>query len=340
MKLFPQHLPLAGLLLCLTACNDPEADFNKAQQANTQQAYLEFLERHPESPLALRAQDSIQQVALSAARNTGTVDAYQQFIARFRTGAHVEQARAGMEALEFGAAERAKTLAGWRGFLVKYPQSTNAEAARAGLGELLLAQALTTNSREAFLVLVAELPGTGPAAEAQRRIELLDFGAATNANDISAYERFLSDYPASSLATEARGRLQAQLEERDWNQALLSNAAKDYLSYWRNYPGSKRLKVLSGDLEIPGYLQIQDNRPCVVVAVKNSDDSSALLDLGEARKWGLSSESRSSGGNLFIGGSGRVLTNTTLLLMAEKNPNGESSERFRVLAIADKSQSP
>jgi hypothetical protein len=52
----------------LPACSNPEGDFKVAEQANTEQAYGDFIKKHPDSPLVARAKVKIQQNAFAAAR--------------------------------------------------------------------------------------------------------------------------------------------------------------------------------------------------------------------------------------------------------------------------------
>src|SRR5579864_6921403 len=51
---FSVTLMLATMLIC--GCNNPEGDFKKAERVNTEQAYQDFIKRHPDGPLAFQAQ--------------------------------------------------------------------------------------------------------------------------------------------------------------------------------------------------------------------------------------------------------------------------------------------
>lgn len=275
-----------------------------------------------------------------SARHFGEIEGYEAFITRFSTGDLVQRARVELESLEFTQANRTNSIRAWRTFLSKYPQSTNALAARGSVAQLLLAQAIATNTASAYKALAGEFSGTPAATEALHRLEMLDYAAATNANDIAAYETFLSSYPSSSLAPDARKRLDAQGEERDWNGALLGNESKDYLTYWRKHPNTQRLKILSGDIQIPGYVTMFDNRPCYEISVKGLTNSTIVLDLAEARKWGLTSEGGNMGGAVFFGAGDRVRVGTTLLLVTQKAEANEATRRFRVVGMEPTSRNP
>jgi outer membrane protein assembly factor BamD (BamD/ComL family) len=160
------------LALCQTSCSNPERDFKSAVQANTEQAYQDFLRKHPNSPLASEAQFRIEKNAYEAARSVGTVAAFQEFLTRFSAGQMSRNAAGEMEQMELSAAQKLTTINGWKAFLQKYEQSTNANLAR-------------------------------------QTLERLEYEAAFRNNEIAAFEGVLAKYPESEYASEATKRLAA-----------------------------------------------------------------------------------------------------------------------------------
>jgi hypothetical protein len=242
----PSHYPsrllaLAAVTLMLASCSDPEADFNKAQQANTEQAFAAFLQEHPDSLLAARARASIEQIAFDEARKAGTAPAYQAFLQRFAEGNHAAAARAGLEQVEFGLAGKHDSGPGWRAFLAKYPSSTNAPAARNALAGLLLPEALAANDRKTYEAFLKEHSGTPAALQVHQRVEQLDYQSVTNTDDLAACEIFLASHPNSVFAPDVRQRLSRHLEVRDWNAALLKNTPEAFEVFKQQHPSSPRV---------------------------------------------------------------------------------------------------
>jgi outer membrane protein assembly factor BamD (BamD/ComL family) len=239
-------IPLVAMLAVLTSCSNPERDFEKAQKVNTEQAYESFIKKHPESSLVAQAKARIEQNAFEAARKAASVPAYEDFLKRFQTGSRASEARLELESLEFSTANKTATADAWRAYLGKYPSSTNAPLARASIADLVLPQVVATNTVQAYEAFRLQYPNTRAATNAWRRIEALDYAAATNANTISDYESFLAKHPASELASDIRDRLLPQVDERDWNQALLQNTPLAFGAYYDAHTNTSRIQCYTG----------------------------------------------------------------------------------------------
>ena len=198
--------PVVFVALLLTSCSNPEGEFKKAEQANTEQAYNQFIQKHPDSPL-------------------------------------VAQAEAQIDSLTFKAAQSANTVATWEAFLQKYPQSTNAAVAHEVLAQLVFQQAATSNSVVAFEGVVKRFADTAAAKEAAKHIEELDYHSATNVNDIAAYEVFVTRHQQGQFTDEIKNRLEVKCEERDWNNSIMSNTVDGYCEFNKRHPASSLVLV-------------------------------------------------------------------------------------------------
>lgn len=309
---------MTAALTVFAGCNSPETDFQKAEQANTEQAYETFLQRHPDSPLATKARSNLVKVSYENAKRTNTVAALESFLSRFPSSELSTNARTDLENLEFELAGRANTEVTWGGFLKKYTNSTHVAAGREGLGKcvfaqvsqentavayeafltnhadctlvpeareklasLLLAEALKTNTVGAYEVIVQRFSDTKAGGDARKGWAKLGYDACVKENTIAAYEQFLSRHGDSEWVQDVKARLEPQLEEQDWNHALLANSPSAYLGYYRKYPKSLRIETSQHTV------QLLVKEGVVYAAAKEQPASICQFSLEEAEKIGL-----------------------------------------------------
>jgi hypothetical protein len=94
-------------LLALAACSHVADDWKQAQQADTPEAYQEFLRLHADSEFAVRAQERVKQLAedrdWQAAAAADSLDAYQQFVAAHADSKWAQEARVRIENFQLGS---------------------------------------------------------------------------------------------------------------------------------------------------------------------------------------------------------------------------------------------
>jgi hypothetical protein len=85
----------------LGGCSREKIDWKSAEAADTVESYDHFIERHPESELATKAQARVAQLNEDRdwrrASTTDTADAYRQFLAQHDSGKWAEEARIRVE---------------------------------------------------------------------------------------------------------------------------------------------------------------------------------------------------------------------------------------------------
>lgn len=131
----------------LVACSSARGDFDTATTQNTLAAYQGFLKQHPNSDLAVQAQERIKvlqdEQAWASAQKTNTLDSFQQYLHDQPNGAHTSESRDRVAMLQRAAALQSALADGKQpaieAFLQKYPQGPEAEQARSKL-ELLKSQ--------------------------------------------------------------------------------------------------------------------------------------------------------------------------------------------------------
>ena len=120
--------------LILTSCSNPEADFQKAEQANTEQAYNDFIQRHPKSPLADQATAKMAALLLPTLTDRTSVADYETFIKRFGGTESGKRAQDHLAQLEFNRATNENTIEGYERFLSKHSQSEWRDQAKQRMG--------------------------------------------------------------------------------------------------------------------------------------------------------------------------------------------------------------
>lgn len=100
--------PALCLALLVAGCSHVGSDWKAAQQADTTEAYQEFLRLHPDTEFTAKAQERLKDLAeqkdWELAVNGGTADAYQQFLVAHADGKNAAEARTRMEELQQAAA--------------------------------------------------------------------------------------------------------------------------------------------------------------------------------------------------------------------------------------------
>jgi len=104
---FPLAL-LCVAMLCVAGCSRVSSDWKAAQQADTSEAYQEFLHQHPDSEFTGQAQARVKQLAedrdWQQAAQADTLDAYQQFLAQHADSKWAQEARVRIENFQQKAA--------------------------------------------------------------------------------------------------------------------------------------------------------------------------------------------------------------------------------------------
>ncbi|HXS22193.1 MAG TPA: hypothetical protein VN735_13240 [Steroidobacteraceae bacterium] len=139
----------------LVACSNPNADWQKANQTNTEAAYQQFIQQHPNDSRVAQARNRINALkdeqAWTAAQNANTLDAYQQYLQSEPNGMHAADAQDKVNSLQqdaaWSTAQSTNTAAGYQDFLQKYPNSSHAADAQDALKKLTGYQALLASTR-------------------------------------------------------------------------------------------------------------------------------------------------------------------------------------------------
>jgi len=119
-----RHITSAILVaLLLTSCSNPEGDFKKAEQANTEQAFNAFIQKHPDSPLVVQARAHIETLAFKSAQTANNPAAWEAFLQKYPQSTNAQFAHIAIEKLDYEGAIKTDVIASYEAFLSKYPKS-------------------------------------------------------------------------------------------------------------------------------------------------------------------------------------------------------------------------
>jgi cell division septation protein DedD len=113
----PLSLIIAALAIVLLAgCSRVKDDWRAAQGADTNEAYQDFLQQHPDSEFAAQAQARLKQLAedrdWQQVAATDTRDAYEQFVAQHADSKWAQEARVRIENFNLGGGDKGESMPG------------------------------------------------------------------------------------------------------------------------------------------------------------------------------------------------------------------------------------
>jgi len=161
-------------LVATTTLGCADASWEGTQRANTVAAYSRFLRDNPESQ---HAGDAEQRIAFLRVMSHQTIEAYDQFVQAHPQSPLTSDLKSAMEPLFFERARSANTMAGYQRFLADYPAGELARRAKGNLAyvEMSAAEPSVASLRE-FL---REYPESDFSADAQRSFDLVAFKSET-----------------------------------------------------------------------------------------------------------------------------------------------------------------
>ncbi len=90
-----------AMVIGLSGCSRQQSDWQKAREANTTDAYEQFLKRYPSGEFTAQAQARVKELYeehdWQKARDTDTAEAYQAFVKQYPEGKWTEEARIRVE---------------------------------------------------------------------------------------------------------------------------------------------------------------------------------------------------------------------------------------------------
>lgn len=227
-------LCLCIVCMLLPGCTITQWDWKKAQKIDTQEAYQEFLQKHPQSEYEEAAQKAIENLEWEETSQVATIEAYKSFLSRYPQSEYRETAKNALHQLEWKRAETMNTIQEYKLFLAKYPQSEYKGIAETSIETLEWKSTQTLATIEAYEKFLENYPHSNYRTTAQQHLETLEWKEAQIINTAEAYENFLAKYPRS----EYRVIAQNTLEELAWEYAQHARSIDVYMNFLATYPES------------------------------------------------------------------------------------------------------
>ena len=170
----------------LGACSNPDDDFRAAGQANTEAAWREFLNEHPDSALAdqarLRLDELREQQDWAAAQQAQSSEALRGYLQAHPMGPNADAALEQLLELErrfvWQTASRAATREALENFLLQYPDAPEAAEARERIAALATSvPARSTAAKPAPARNTTPVARPAAAAKASTGSTRMQFGA-------------------------------------------------------------------------------------------------------------------------------------------------------------------
>lgn len=199
----PRLLVLA-VLLSLTGCASQA--YQRAKDADTAEAYREFLREYPKDDMAEPAEARLEELDFTQAQKLHTVLAYKRFLEDHPEASQARAARALLEGLRFNAAKETGTAAAWRQFLADHPDGAHKEEAQKLLAEVEQKELSTTEDTKQLSAFLRQAGDDPRRQEVEARLDDQAFAQA-RASGATKLFAYLKDFQAGKHREEAKTRL-------------------------------------------------------------------------------------------------------------------------------------
>jgi hypothetical protein len=198
------RLLVLGVLLFLTGCASQA--YQRAKEADTIEAYRDFLREHPKDEMAEPAEARIEELEFAQAQKLHTVLAYKRFLETYPEAPQARAARSLLEGLRFNAAKEAGTVTAWRQFLADHPDGAQREEARRLMAEAEQKDLANTQDPKRLSSFLREAGDDPRRQEVESRLDDQAFAQA-RASGATKLFAYLRDFAAGQHREEAKALL-------------------------------------------------------------------------------------------------------------------------------------
>jgi hypothetical protein len=198
------RLLVLGVLLFLTGCASQA--YQRAKEADTLEAYQDFLRVYPKDEMAEPAEARIEELEFAQAQKLHTVLAYKRFLEAYPEAPQARAARSLLEGLRFNAAKEAGTVTAWRQFLADHPDGAQREEARRLMAEAEQKDLATTQDPKRLSSFLREAGDDPRRQEVESRLDDQAFAQA-RASGATKLFAYLRDFAAGKHREEAKALL-------------------------------------------------------------------------------------------------------------------------------------
>jgi hypothetical protein len=227
-------------LSCLCSCSDPDREFQRAKEANTEAGYALFIKKFPDSPHVPEAEKAIESLAFAAANKEGAKPAFQAFTNRFPHSPLNPLVSSNLLKLDFNEAVAANSAAKWEAFINTHPGSSYAVQAAQLWARLKYEEIKNTNDVDVLRKFSAVVHGTDSENSGLARIVRIFADRLIEKESLSDKQTVEDEIIADIKAHGTAGRLVFPDLPPERNSTVGSLAVEGL----PNTPGMVSMKIL------------------------------------------------------------------------------------------------
>ncbi|MBQ6277495.1 MAG: OmpA family protein [Bacteroidales bacterium] len=148
-------------------------------------------------------QNAIAALEFRMARNANTVEAYQQFIDNHPASRETLEAKQLRNALAYKQAESSNTISAYEEFIRNYPSGKESDMAQGMIYTLAYDEAKMTNTEEAYRNYLQKYPNSPFAQVAEEQANVIQFNSETKTGDWVSYKKYISRHPENKELVDA-----------------------------------------------------------------------------------------------------------------------------------------
>ncbi|MBR3946227.1 MAG: OmpA family protein [Bacteroidales bacterium] len=148
-------------------------------------------------------QNAIAALEFRMARNANTVEAYQQFIDNHPASRETLEAKQLRNALAYKQAESSNTISAYEEFIRNYPSGKESDMAQGKIYTLAYDKAKMTNTEEAYRNYLQKYPNSPLAQVAEEQANIIQFNSETKKGDWVSYKKYIGRHPENKELVDA-----------------------------------------------------------------------------------------------------------------------------------------
>ena len=228
---------LAAVLLAVSCATQHKALWQQTDQQGSREAYLDYVEKYPNSPYARNAYDKIVEIDFSEAQTKNTVSAYETFLTNYPDSRFTSTAKEAMAELAYNSLGETPSSEQLQEFARNFPDSKYTQRLNEKLAAIAYKEAEQKDTKDAYEAFLRKYPGTRYSQDVRDRLALAAYNHAIEQNSTAAYKQFIRDFPNTSLSKDIEKRLSALDPSIDFSPEkffsfVLKNPGSPDISAW------------------------------------------------------------------------------------------------------------
>jgi outer membrane protein assembly factor BamD (BamD/ComL family) len=242
-------LAIAWIIVTSYACNNAEKAWENAQADNTVEAYMEFLNSHPESEFSKDADAKIELLIWENAINGTDVINYEDYIKKYPDGKFVNEAVWRIDSLRFLEVDNLRTIEAFTGFLKDFPMSRYADTVRTRILDMEWEDAQHENSIIAYQDFLNKYPDNKyekTAIEQIEKIKTENFNKEFYWSDGFLMKEYIVDYSKLNQAYKELFDMCVAYSREEPEKGIIQGwGVGDKNGRWRNFSNVSNIKTLN-----------------------------------------------------------------------------------------------